>query len=143
VLAQKEHAAHARGAYATELVGDSGKGRLAWPSTGDADASPLVASDVSSKGQGPQATWRGYHYRVLTGQGSNAPGGKRSYVVNGKMTRGFGLVAYPAIYGLTGVMTFVVGPDGRIYEKDLGAQSAQLAAAMVAYDPDGTWKRLD
>ena len=143
VLAQEEHAARARGVYASDLVGARGKTGLAWPSTGSEDASPFVASDASPKGQGPQATWRGYHYRILTSQGSNAPGGQRSYVANGKMTRGFGLVAYPAIYGLSGIMTFVVGPDGDVYEKDLGEKSDQLAAAITTYDPDGTWKRVE
>jgi hypothetical protein len=139
VLAQQEHAARTRGAYASDLV----DGGLAWPSSGSPDASPLVASDASPNGQGPQATWRGYHYRILTSQGSNASGGKRSYVAKGRMTRGFGLVAYPVVYGLSGVMTFVVGPDGQIYEKDLGERSDQLAAAITSYDPDGTWKRVE
>jgi hypothetical protein len=141
VLAQQEHAARMRGAYASELVGP--KGGLAWPNTGNEDASPLIASDGSPKGQGPQATWRGYHYRILTSQGSNAPGGKRSYVAKGGMTRGFGLVAYPVVYGLSGVMTFVVGPDGHVYETDLGEKSDQLAAAITSYDPDGTWRRVE
>jgi hypothetical protein len=143
VIAQEEHAARTRGAYASALVGARGKAGLAWPVTGDEDASPVVASDASPKGQGPQATWRGYHYRILTSQGGNAPDGQRSYVTNGKMTRGFALVAYPAIYGLTGVKTFVVGPDGHVYEKDLGEKSDQVAAAITSYDPDGTWKRID
>jgi hypothetical protein len=141
VLAQQEHAARMRGAYASELVGQ--KGGLAWPNTGNEDASPFIASDASPKGQGPQATWRGYHFRILTSQGSNAPGGKRSYIARGRMTRGFGLVAYPVIYGLSGVMTFVVGPDGHVYETDLGEKSDQLAAAITSYDPDGTWKRVE
>ena len=144
VLAQEEYAARTRGGYSRDLVGGRGSARLAWPSTGEERAGPIVAAtDVSPKGQGPQATWRGYHYRILTSQGSNAPGGKRSYVASGRMTRGFGLVAYPAIYGLSGVMTFVVGPDGEVYEKDLGEKSDQLAAAITSYDPDGTWKRVE
>jgi hypothetical protein len=59
------------------------------------------------------------------------------------MTRGFGLVAYPVVYGLSGVMTFVVGPDGHVYETDLGEKSDQLAAAITSYDPDGTWRRVE
>jgi hypothetical protein len=127
--------------YASDLVGP--KADLAWPSTGNENASPFIASDASPTGQGPQATWRGYHYRILTSQGSNAPGGRRSYVAKSKMTRGFGLVAYPAVYGLSGVMTFVVGPDGQVYEKDLGEKSDQLAAAIASFDPDSTWKRVE
>jgi hypothetical protein len=141
VLAQQERAARTRGVFASDLVGP--KADLAWPITGTENASPFVASDASPTGQGPQATWRGYHYRILTSQGSSAPGGKRSYVAKGKMTRGFGLVAYPAVYGLSGVMTFVVGPDGHVYEKNLGEKSDQLAAAITSFDPDGTWKRLE
>jgi hypothetical protein len=141
VLAQQERAARTRGVFASDLVGP--RADLAWPITGTENASPFVASDASPTGQGPQATWRGYHYRILTSQGSNAPGGKRSYVANGKMTRGFGLVAYPAVYGLSGVTTFVVGPDGQVWEKDLGDKSDQLAAAITSFDPDGTWKRLE
>src|SRR5262245_43295002 len=99
-------------------------------------------TDVSPKGQGPQATWRGYHYRILTSQGAGAPGGRMSYVANGKMTRGFALIAYPVTYGWTGVMTFVVGSDGRVYQKDLGNETDQVAAAIASYDPDGTWKRV-
>ena len=141
VLAQRERAARTRGIYASDLLGP--KADLAWPITGNENASPLIASDAAPTGQGPQATWRGYHYRILTNQGSNAPGGRRSYVAKGKMTRGFGLVAYPAVYGLSGVMTFVVGPDGHVYERDIGEKSDQLAAAITSYDPDGTWRRVE
>jgi hypothetical protein len=142
VLAQEEHAVRTRGTYARDLVGGRGKAGLAWPSTGREDAAPLVTSDATPKGEGPQATWRGYHYRILTSQGAAATGGARSYVASGKMTRGFALVAYPIAYGSTGIMTFVVGPDGRIYQKDFGEKTDQVAAAITTYDPDGTWKRV-
>jgi hypothetical protein len=140
VLAQKEHAVHARGVYARDLVPTSGAAPLAWPNAEKPNASPLV-SKAPPQGEGPQASWRGYHYRILTSQGGDAPGGKRDYIANGKMTRGFGLIAYPIAYGSSGIMTFIVGPDGQVYEKDLGANSEQVAAAITAYDPDGTWKR--
>jgi len=143
VLAQEEHAARTRGAYSQDLVAARGKGALAWPSIGQETVAPIRASDVAPEGHGPQATWRGYHYRILSSQGDDAPGGRRSYVANGKMTRGFALLAYPTRYGWTGVMTFVVGSDGHVYQKDLGAETDRLAAAIVSYDPDGTWKRVD
>ena len=127
VLAQEERAARTRGTYSRDLVGGRGKAGLAWPSTGDENVGPVVvATDVTAKGQGPQATWRGYHYRILAGKGGMYP-----------------LVAYPVEYGWTGVMTFVVGPDGSIHQKDLGAQTAQAASVITSYTPDTTWTRVN
>lgn len=141
VAAQKEYAKRriAGGAYAQRLVSTAGKrDGLYWESSkGGTDASPL-APVVASLGD-QSGAWRGYRFRILTAQGSSAPGGARSYVVGGRMTKGFALVAYPAVYGSTGVMTFVVDEDGRVYQKDLGAQTDATAAAMTAYDPDSTW----
>ena len=77
---------------------------------------------------------------MLTSQGANAPGGARNYIVDGKMTGGFALVASPASYRDSGAMTFIVNQDGQIYQKDLGPNTDQIASAMVAYDPDGTWQ---
>jgi hypothetical protein len=133
-------------AYAQKLVSTPGKrDGLYWPSTGGKDTSPLSALDVGADagGEAGHGTLRGYKFRVLTAQGPNAPGGQRSYVANGRMTRGFALVASPGVYGSTGIMTFVVGDDGKIYQKDLGEKTDQLAAAMTEYDPDGSWKRVD
>jgi hypothetical protein len=79
-------------------------------------------------------------YRLLTSQGANAPGGAKSYIVAGKMTGGFALVAYPDSYRDSGVMTFIVNQGGQVYQKDLGPNTAQLAGAMTAYDPDATWQ---
>ncbi|MBP1747842.1 MAG: hypothetical protein H6Q52_381, partial [Deltaproteobacteria bacterium] len=79
---------------------------------------------------------------ILTSQGKNALGGVRNYVVNGKMTEGYGLVAYPAEYGVTGVMTFIVNQDGIIYQKNLGKSTAQAVNAIKAFDPDKTWKQV-
>jgi hypothetical protein len=81
----------------------------------------------------------GYYYRVLTRQGENAPGGRYDYIINGNMIAGFAAVAVPAEYAETGVMTFVVSHQGRIYEKDLGDDTAIAAAAIQEYNPDGTW----
>lgn len=83
--------------------------------------------------------FHGYFFRVLTAQGAHAHGGARKYIVDGKMTGGFAIVAFPAAYRSSGVKTFIVSQDGRVFEKDLGPGTAQLAAAMRSYDPDGTW----
>jgi len=103
---------------------------------------PLVAEAAS---EGYEHTsqphpFHGYFYRLLTSQGANAPGGAKSYIVAGKMTGGFALVAYPASYRDSGVMTFIVNQDGQVYQKDLGPNTGQIAGAMVAYDPDATWQ---
>ena len=87
----------------------------------------------------PCAPFRGYRFRILTAQGSAAPGGKKSYVVNGGMSGGFALVAYPAKYAFSGVMTFVVGPEGVVYQKDLGPDTVTLAPGLAEYNPDESW----
>ena len=78
--------------------------------------------------------------KILTAQGPHAPEGARSYVADGRMTGGFALVAYPVAYGSTGIMTFLVGRDGRVYERDLGEKTDEIVEAMKNYDPDGSWK---
>jgi len=103
---------------------------------------PLVAEAASEGYQhtGQPHPFHGYFYRLLTSQGANAPGGAKSYIVAGKMTGGFALVAYPASYRDSGVMTFIVNQDGQVYQKDLGPNTGQIASATVAYDPDATWQ---
>ena len=91
--------------------------------------------------KGSQPLW-GYHFRVLTAQGPAAKGGARSYIVNGEMSGGFALVAYPAEYGRGGIMTFIVNQDGVVYQKDLGEDTLKVAAGLEAYDPDGTWAEV-
>ena len=86
--------------------------------------------------------YHGYYYKILTRQGPNAPGGVLDYIVRGKMVGGFALVAYPAQYGNSGVMTFVVNHQGTIYEKDLGPRTAAIASGMIGFNPDGTWRRV-
>ena len=86
-----------------------------------------------------QAPYHGYYFKILTRQGKHAPGGKYSYIINGRMIAGFALVAWPAEWGNTGVMTFIVNQQGRVYQKNLGSQTAKTAKAMTAYDPDDTW----
>jgi hypothetical protein len=79
--------------------------------------------------------------RILTAQGSNAEGGVKSYIVNGKMVGGFAFVAYPAAYNSSGIMTFIVNQNGVVYQKDLGPDTNKIASAMPEYDPDSTWER--
>ncbi len=80
---------------------------------------------------------------MLTAQGASAPGGAYNYLINGRLLAGFALLAYPAEYGKTGVMTFIVNHYGDIYEKDLGIGTAATAAKIVSYAPDTTWRRMD
>jgi len=87
--------------------------------------------------------YHGYYYRILKAQGKNAPGGAYDYVVKGKMIGGFAMVAYPAQYGVSGVMTFIVNHDGIVYEKDLGKETEKLAGAMKKFNPDKTWKKAE
>jgi hypothetical protein len=103
-----------------------------------------VASAVSTPGQNNPATpYRGYYFHILTRQGKDAPGGTKSYVADGKMTEGFAVVAYPAEYRSSGVMTFIVGQDGVVYEKDLGKKTEAIAKAMKEYNPDSTWQKTE
>jgi len=101
----------------------------------------LATSAGMQKTGGKPGPYYGYHYRILKGQGRNAPGGAYDYVVNGKMIGGFALVAYPATYGNSGVMTFIVNHDGVVYAKDLGPGTAAVAQKMTRFDPDESWKR--
>ncbi|HTW86511.1 MAG TPA: DUF2950 domain-containing protein [Candidatus Binataceae bacterium] len=108
---------------------------------------PLVAQAANEGYQhhanGQPQPFNGYFYRLLTSQGASAPGGAKSYMVDGKMTGGFAVVAYPATYRDSGVMTFMVNQDGQIYQKDLGPDTALIASKMVAYDPDSTWEAVN
>jgi hypothetical protein len=84
--------------------------------------------------------WHGYHFRILLGQGPSAPGGAYSYLIGDKMSRGFALIAWPAKYGETGVMSFMISHDGQVFEKDLGPGGEKLAQTMKRFDPDDSWK---
>jgi hypothetical protein len=133
--------------YAQKLASTPGKhDGLYWP----ADAAkgeeaspfgPLVAeAGPYLKGHTAGDPYRGYYFRILTRQGKSAPGGAYSYVINGRMIAGFAMVAYPAEYGRTGVMTFIVSHNGKVYEKDLGKESTALGAKMSTFDPGAGWK---
>jgi len=135
------------GVYAQRIISSPGKkDGLYWPS--DANDSPLgeLAAEASAEGykagSGPQP-YHGYYYRILTQQGASAPGGALSYIVNGKMIGGFGLIAYPADYGNSGVMTFMVNHAGTIYQKDLGEDTEARAKSITAFDPDKTWTKVE
>jgi hypothetical protein len=88
----------------------------------------------------PPAPYHGYLFKIVKGQGPGAPGGAHSYVINGNMVAGFALVAWPAQYGSSGIMTFIVNQNGVVYEKDLGQKTAEVAARMTRYDPDRSWR---
>jgi hypothetical protein len=87
--------------------------------------------------------YHGYRFRILKAQGPHAPGGQYGYVINGNMIAGYALVAYPDKWGASGVMTFVVNQQGRVYQKNLGKGSAAVAVAMTEYDPDPSWKLVE
>ena len=136
--------------YAQKLVSDAGKHNgLYWEETGDqfdSPINPLIAyarQNLPTDQVGAHVPFNGYFFRILTSQGPHAPGGPKSYVVNGKMTAGFAFIAYPAEYHSSGVMTFIVNKSGTIYEKDLGPNTTKLAEAMTAFDPDSTWNKVD
>jgi hypothetical protein len=152
VDAQNEYADKDRGegagVYAQRIVSSPGKkDGLFWRD--DSDPSPLgaLAAEASKEGYqagdvGP-APYHGYYFHILKGQGRNAPGGALNYVVKGKMIGGFGLIAWPAEYGNSGVMTFLVNHDGTVYQKDLGKRTEFVAARTSLFDPDETWKKVD
>jgi hypothetical protein len=133
--------------YAQRIGSSEGRrDGLYWPvKQGEAESplGPLVAEAVAvgygdSEQEGPKPYY-GYFYRLLTAQGPNAPGGAKHYLKDGRLTEGFALVAYPAVYGNSGVMSFLVNHQGLIYQKDLGADTGQIAAKIEVYDPDLTW----
>jgi hypothetical protein len=131
-------------AYAMKLVSTPGaKDGLYWPTQAGEAQSPLgpIASRAKEEGYKGQP-YHGYYYRVLTAQGAAAPGGAYDYVVDGRMIGGFALVAYPARWGASGVMTFIVNHDGTVYQANLGNRSAQIAVAMTRFDPDAAWSKV-
>jgi hypothetical protein len=146
VLAQQEHLARSRDAepvptYATRFIGVKGAyNGLDWKTDG-AVPEALVNAGTSDEASAANSDipYYGYYFRLLTAQGKHAPGGPRSYVSDGKMTGGFAFIAYPAEYRSSGVKTFIAGPDGVVYEKDLGTASTKIATSMTQYDPGPGW----
>jgi len=153
VDAQNDYAEKDRGAgvgvYATRFISEAGKkDGLYWPTASGEEESPLGELFAEATAQGYRARqgrspYHGYYYKILTRQGPAAAGGAVDYVVNGKMIGGFALVAYPAEYRNSGVMTFIVNHTGTIFQKDLGPDSARVAENMASFNPDKTWTKVD
>ena len=134
--------------YAQKVLSDPyRRNGLYWEAGEGEPPSPLgpfiaqaAMKGYTKKGDKP-TPYHGYYFKILTGQGPNAPGGAYSYVINGHMVAGFALVAWPAEYGVSGVMTFIVNQNGTVYQKDLGPKTEGIVKAMTLYNPDRTWKR--
>ncbi len=135
--------------YAQKIISDPGKkDGLYWETSGDQPPSPLgpFVADAVEEGYGAAKNesgqprpYHGYYFKLLKSQGLEAPGGPREYIVNGSMTEGFAVVAWPAEYGNSGVMTFLVNHQGVVYERNLGRHTAQIASSMSVFDPDTQW----
>ena len=153
VDAQREYVAKDREGdgffeYAQKFVSTPGKkDGLYWEAKPGEEESPLGDFAAKATREGYKKTankpipYHGYYFKVLKAQGKNAPGGAYDYTIKGRMIGGFGMVAYPANYGVSGVMTFIVNHDGIVYEKNLGKDTAKIAQAMKLFDPDKTWKK--
>ncbi len=137
--------------YASRFTSSPGKrDGLFWLTQANEAPSPLGALFGSAADEGyalsgvmQQAPYHGYYYRILTGQGENAPNGARDYVINGKMIGGFAILAYPARYRASGVMSFLVNYDGVIYENDLGKKTGTVAAAITIFNPGSGWNKVE
>jgi hypothetical protein len=154
VQAQNEYAALdpaglGRGVYAQRIVSHPGKkDGLYWPTSEGQPPSPLgeLAAQASAEGYKAGQTpipYHGYYYRVLKRQGASASGGAYDYLINGKMRGGFALIAFPAEYGNSGIMTFMVNHDGTVFRKDLGPKTDELARKIESFAPDQTWTKVD
>jgi hypothetical protein len=151
VAAQKEFRSTHSDQYAREIFSDPGQHNgLYWEAADGEPESPIgplvaaAASEGHTKNQdGAPTPYRGYYYRMVSRQGKNIPGGSKSYTVNGKSTGSFDFVAYPAEYRSSGVKTFVVGPDGVVYEKDLGPKTNAVAGTMKEYHPNSSWQEAE
>lgn len=145
--AQEDPDGNGKPDYAQRLMSAEGrKDGLYWPvAEGEAESpmGPLVAQATAEgyrqTGRAAGNSYHGYHYRLLTAQGGAAPGGRLSYLEDGALSGGFGLVAYPAEYGVSGIMTFIVNQQGIVFQKDLGKDTVKLAPEITAYDPGPGW----
>jgi hypothetical protein len=147
-LAQKEYRETHNGEYARQMFSDEGQHNgLFWNSTGLEPPSPIgpLVAAAAAKGHnvrlaGEAVPFRGYYFELITRQGKNAPNGAKDYIVNGKMTGGFAFLAYPAEYGSSGVMTFIVSEDGVVRQKDLGRKTDVADKFIKTFNPDASWK---
>jgi hypothetical protein len=150
VEAQREYAAEKHddskvNQYAENIISTPGKhDGLAWQNADGTWGGPVGPEVAKALQEGysakPDTAYHGYYFRVLKGQGSAAPMGEMDFVIEGAMIGGFALAAAPAEYRVTGVKTFIVGPDGKVYEKDLGKDTLKAFQAMNRYNPDKTWR---
>jgi len=144
--AEKDRTGAGMNTYAQRIISQPGKkDGLYWP-VGE-EESPLgeLVAQATAQGYrvgGGRTPYHGYYFKILTKQGPAAPGGELDYVVNGKMIGGFALVAYPAEYRNSGVMTFIVSHAGDVFQKDLGPNTARLAERMTSFNPDSTWQKV-
>ena len=143
--------ANGTGVYATRFLSTPGhRDGLYWQTAEGEAESPLgplidAAQDAGYPGElvgGKPIPYEGYYFRILTAQGPNADGGPKSYMTSGKMTGGFAIIAWPARFESSGIMTFMVGPDGDVYQKDLGPNTAHTVSTITTFDPDLTWTRV-
>jgi hypothetical protein len=149
--AKSGHDKKPAGLYARKFNSDAGtQNGLYWPSKRGEPRSPLGDLVAAAAGDGydlgarkEPAPFHGYYFRILTAQGSAAPGGERDYLARGELSGGFALVAWPAQYDATGIMTFIVGADGTVFEKDLGPETTASAASITRYEPDSTWHTVE
>jgi hypothetical protein len=145
--ASKAHGGDPSGIYAQQFHSDPGKhDGLYWISSKGEPKSPMgplvasAAEEPSKESATSPAPYYGYFYKILTNQGSDAPGGAKNYIVDGRLSGGFALIAFPAQYGSSGVMTFIVNKDGVVYQQDLGEHTGDLALRIVSYNPDSSWE---
>jgi hypothetical protein len=137
------------GEFATRMLSTPGRrDGLYWSVSEGEPESPLgplidAAQDADYAGELVNGIpYGGYYFRILKAQGPNGDGGAKSYMQSGRMVGGFALIAWPAVFESSGIMTFIVGPDGDVYQKDLGPETAGIAARMTTFDPDLTWSRV-
>lgn len=127
--------------YAQQFISSDGQyDGLYWaeePGLEESPLGPLFGDEL------PDGVWHGYHYRILSAQGASAPGGAYDYRLGDNMSRGFALIAWPAKYGDSGVMSFMISHDGQVFEKDLGPDGAKLATTMSRFDPDSSWHEVE
>ncbi|MGV8125422.1 MAG: DUF2950 domain-containing protein [Candidatus Xenobiia bacterium LiM19] len=152
IKAQREYAGKDRNnddvmEYAQKIASTKGKkDGLFWPSAGSNDVSPFESLFEKSRkyalARRQGEPFYGYYFKPLTKQGENAPGGAHDYIINGHQVAGCGLIAYPSSYGVSGVATFIINQRGKVYEKDLGADTVKIASEMTEYNPDKTWKMV-
>jgi Protein of unknown function (DUF2950) len=149
--AEQAHDGNPAGVHATKFASEPGKENgLYWPTKTGQQRSPLgdLVAQAAAEGRAvggdrsQPSPFHGYYFKILTAQGSAAPGGAKQYIVKGLMSGGFALVAWPAQYDVTGVMTFVVNQDGIVHEKDLGPGTDAAARKMTVYSPDASWRQV-